>query len=67
MHVTHPPSLPAGDPQQLGPMIRSPVAKRQGLETSLLERLMRAPPYARVDSWAGAQAAEVAQGQVRTC
>ncbi|KAF4530666.1 hypothetical protein B566_EDAN004905 [Ephemera danica] len=30
----------SGDPKQLGPIIRSPVAKRLGLAESLLERLM---------------------------
>ncbi|XP_041952751.1 putative helicase mov-10-B.1 isoform X1 [Alosa sapidissima] len=30
----------AGDPKQLGPILRSPIAKKHGLEVSLLERLM---------------------------
>ena len=30
----------AGDPKQLGPVLRSPVAIRCGLQKSLLERLM---------------------------
>ncbi|KAG2433768.1 hypothetical protein HXX76_008129 [Chlamydomonas incerta] len=37
----------AGDPQQLGPIILSPHAKRHGLDTSLLERLTATPPYSR--------------------
>ncbi|PIK40113.1 putative helicase MOV-10 [Apostichopus japonicus] len=30
----------AGDPKQLGPVLRSPISKKHGLEISLLERLM---------------------------
>ena len=30
----------AGDPKQLGPVLRSPIALKFGLQTSLLERLM---------------------------
>ena len=30
----------AGDPKQLGPVLRSPVALKCGLQVSLLERLM---------------------------
>eukprot|EP01083_Nonionella_stella_P060763 158503_1 len=37
----------AGDPKQLGPIIRSSVAKKCGLEKSLLERLSEMEPYAR--------------------
>ena len=38
----------AGDPKQLGPVIRAPVAVRHGLATSLLERLMTTNPvYAK--------------------
>ncbi|XP_068774257.1 helicase MOV-10 [Struthio camelus] len=38
----------AGDPQQLGPVLRSPLATEHGLGTSLLERLMRHNPlYAK--------------------
>ena len=33
----------AGDPEQLGPVLRSGLAAAMGLGTSLLERLMRAP------------------------
>ena len=35
----------AGDPKQLGPIIRSPVARDLGLEKSYLERLMENPVY----------------------
>ncbi|XP_025018774.1 putative helicase MOV-10 isoform X1 [Python bivittatus] len=34
----------AGDPQQLGPILRSPLAVKHGLGLSLLERLMRYNP-----------------------
>ena len=37
----------AGDPKQLGPIIRSDIAKTFGLEKSLLERLSQLEPYAR--------------------
>ena len=30
----------AGDPKQLGPVLRSPIGLKFGLQTSLLERLM---------------------------
>jgi len=39
----------AGDPQQLGPVIRSPLAKKGGLEISFLERIWKLPIY-RKDS-----------------
>ena len=35
----------AGDPKQLGPIVRSTVAKKSGLSMSLLERLMNRDPY----------------------
>ncbi|KAJ3561909.1 hypothetical protein NP233_g9903 [Leucocoprinus birnbaumii] len=35
----------SGDPKQLGPIIRSEIACRLGLEVSYLERLMERPPY----------------------
>ena len=35
----------AGDPKQLGPVIRSSIATRHGLNTSLLERLMTMDMY----------------------
>lgn len=35
----------SGDPKQLGPIIRSGIACRLGLEVSYLERLMTRPPY----------------------
>lgn len=35
----------AGDPKQLGPITRSPVAERLGLATSWLDRLMAMPLY----------------------
>ena len=37
------------DPKQLGPIIRSDIAKRFGLEKSLLERLTQMHPYARME------------------
>ncbi|KAL1743982.1 P-loop containing nucleoside triphosphate hydrolase protein [Schizophyllum fasciatum] len=35
----------SGDPQQLGPIIRSRIASQLGLETSFIERLMRREVY----------------------
>lgn len=35
----------AGDPHQLGPVVRSSLAERRGLSVSLLERLMGNPLY----------------------
>ena len=40
----------AGDPKQLGPIIRSDLAKKFGLDKSLLERLIQLPPYQRNES-----------------
>ena len=37
----------AGDPQQLGPVLRSNLSKTYGLQVSYLERLINRPPYAR--------------------
>ncbi|KAG9042355.1 hypothetical protein FS837_010960 [Tulasnella sp. UAMH 9824] len=38
----------AGDPKQLGPVIRSPVARRLGLDVSYLDRLMAIDMYKSV-------------------
>jgi helicase MOV-10 len=35
----------SGDPRQLGPIIRSTVAQKLGLEISMLERLMQRELY----------------------
>jgi helicase MOV-10 len=35
----------SGDPRQLGPIIRSVIAQKLGLEISLLERLMQREIY----------------------
>lgn len=40
----------AGDPQQLGPVIRSRLAKQFNLDVSLLERLMDTGPYQRMQN-----------------
>ncbi|NWT40164.1 SDE3 helicase, partial [Chroicocephalus maculipennis] len=40
----------AGDPQQLGPILRSPLAIKHGLGTSLLERLMLHNPLYKKSS-----------------
>ncbi|CAH1782580.1 unnamed protein product, partial [Owenia fusiformis] len=47
--ATHPEGqiVLAGDPMQLGPVLRSNLAKTYGLEISLLERLIERPLYAR--------------------
>lgn len=39
----------AGDPKQLGPIIRSQVAKDFGLDKSLLERICECSPYQRYE------------------
>ncbi|KAL9188336.1 hypothetical protein ACHAXT_006714 [Thalassiosira profunda] len=47
---TNPPAvILAGDPKQLGPIIRSDVCKKFGLEKSFLERLSQREAYARSD------------------
>jgi superfamily I DNA and/or RNA helicase len=43
----------AGDPKQLGPVLRSPLAIAHGLGVSLLERLMAAGPHAPAPAPAG--------------
>ena len=35
----------AGDPQQLGPLVRSSLAEEHGLSVSLMERLLAGAPY----------------------
>ncbi|KAI8837363.1 AAA domain-containing protein [Chytridium lagenaria] len=40
----------AGDPKQLGPTLRSVLAKRYGLEKSYMERLIELPLYAQADA-----------------
>ncbi len=35
----------SGDPKQLGPIIRSGISSKLGLELSYIERLMSRPPY----------------------
>jgi len=40
----------SGDPHQLGPVLRSPVARTLGLELSYLERLMKMEQYDDQDS-----------------
>ena len=40
----------AGDPQQLGPVLRSSLAIEHGLQVSLLERLMKREVYQRHDN-----------------
>lgn len=40
----------AGDPKQLGPVIRSPVARRLGLDVSYLDRLMSMDMYGTVSN-----------------
>ncbi|KAG7477792.1 hypothetical protein MATL_G00073410 [Megalops atlanticus] len=43
----------AGDPKQLGPILRSPLAMQYGLGLSLLERLMRDNPIYQRDGKSG--------------
>ncbi|XP_061074539.1 putative helicase mov-10-B.1 isoform X2 [Conger conger] len=43
----------AGDPKQLGPVLRSPLAIQHGLGLSLLERLMRDNPLYQKDEKSG--------------
>lgn len=42
----------AGDPKQLGPIIRSGVARELGLEKSYLERMMESDAH-DADRWEG--------------
>ncbi len=42
----------AGDPQQLGPVVRSPLARELGLGESLLERLMNDQVFSRKEDGA---------------
>jgi putative helicase MOV10L1 len=35
----------AGDPMQLGPIVRSPISSKFGLKESILERLMKREVY----------------------
>ena len=37
----------AGDPKQLGPVLRSPIALKHGLQLSYLERMMSSPEFPR--------------------
>jgi len=46
-HVSPPTLVFAGDPKQLGPIIRSNMAKEFRLDQSLLERLCKRSPYQR--------------------
>jgi helicase MOV-10 len=41
----------SGDPKQLGPIIRSSVARTLGLETSFIERLMKREIYDEVTGY----------------
>ncbi|GAB6020040.1 hypothetical protein CHUAL_002787 [Chamberlinius hualienensis] len=43
----------AGDPQQLGPVIRSQLSAAYGLQTSLLERICKCNPYLRDEDLPG--------------
>lgn len=44
----------AGDPMQLGPVIKSRLAMAYGLNVSMLERLMSRPAYMRDENAFGA-------------
>jgi helicase MOV-10 len=46
----------SGDPKQLGPIIRSAVARKLGLETSFLERLMKRDVYDEIQGYGTRQA-----------
>ncbi|CAE7221372.1 unnamed protein product [Rhizoctonia solani] len=39
----------SGDPKQLGPVIRSPVARQLGMNVSYLDRLMASPAYDEIE------------------
>lgn len=41
----------SGDPKQLGPIIRSSVARILGLETSFIERLMKREVYDEIEGY----------------
>jgi len=40
----------AGDPKQLGPIVRSVIADNNGMSISLMERLMANPPYSNTSN-----------------
>lgn len=49
-----------GDPKQLGPIIRSPVARELGLQRSYLERLMERDAY-NINTYSGATVVKLLQ------